>query len=321
VHERLNQGRLNRGRLNERSLVLLIAGLCIAVPELLPGPNHPYAASLQTPATPSAAPPARAFLNQYCVTCHNTRLKTSGLALDDLDPAQLSAHPEIWEKVVRKLRTGAMPPQGARRADEATSRTTIEWLETELDRTAVASPNPGRPALHRLNRAEYANAIRDLLDLEVDVTSRLPPDDAAFGFDNIADVLGVPPVLLERYVDTAAEIAERAVGSPDIASGSDTYRVRQDLSQDRHIEGLPIGTVGGLAVRHTFPLDAEYTLQAKLYRTNVGTMRGLEYEHEVEISLDGKRVHLAKIGGDADLRALFKNENSTALGDQVDAPR
>ena len=295
-------------------LVALIAWLLASSSAL----NRPYAAPLQT-AAPPAAPPSRTFVNQYCVSCHNARTKSGGLALDVIDPADIGANAEVWEKVVRKLRTGAMPPFGARRSDEATSQHVVDWLETELDRSAAASPNPGRPALHRLNRTEYANAIRDLLDLDVDVTSRLPPDDAAFGFDNIADVLGVPPVLLERYVDAAAEISERAVGSADIASGSETYRVRQDLSQDRHIEGLPIGTVGGLAVRHTFPLDAEYSLQAKLFRTNVGTMRGLQYEHEVEISLDGRRVHLARVGGEADLRALFKNENTTALGDQVDA--
>jgi mono/diheme cytochrome c family protein len=304
------------GRLSKAGLVLVVSGLCLA----LSGTNRPSAASLQTAApSPPAAPPARAFVNQYCVSCHNTRLKTGGLALDAIDPANIAHNAETWEKVVRKLRTGAMPPFGARRSDEATSRHVVDWLEAELDRSATAHPNPGRPALHRLNRAEYANSIKDLLDLDVEVASLLPPDDAAFGFDNIADVLGVPPVLLERYVDAAAEISERAVGSPDIASGSETYRVRQDLSQDRHIEGLPIGTVGGLLVRHTFPLDAEYVLQGKLFRTNVGTMRGLEYEHEVEITVDGKRVRLAKIGGRADLEALFKDGNSTALGDNVDA--
>jgi cytochrome c5 len=138
-----------------------------------PALNHPYAAPRQTAAS-SAAPPSRAFVNQYCVTCHNTRLKTGDLALDVIDPANIAANAEIWEKVVRKLRTGAMPPLGARRSDEATSRHTIDWLESELDRAAAANPNPGRPALHRLNRG-CANAIRDLLDLDVEVASLLPP--------------------------------------------------------------------------------------------------------------------------------------------------
>jgi hypothetical protein len=241
------------------------------------------------------------------------------LALDVVDTANVASAPETWEKVVRKLRAGAMPPLGARRADEATSRGVIDSLEAALDQAAAANPNPGRPPLHRLNRAEYANAIKDLLGLEVEVESLLPPDDAAYGFDNIADVLSVSPLLLERYVDAAAEISEIAVGSPDIAPGSKTYRARQDLSQDRHIEGLPFGTVGGMLVRHVFPLNAEYVLQAKLYRTNVGAMRGLEYEHDVEVSVDGARVHVARVGGKADLQALFVNGNTTALGDEVDA--
>jgi hypothetical protein len=275
---------------------------------------------MQEPApAAAAASPAPAFLSQYCVTCHNSRVKSGGLALDVLDANDVAANTETWEKVVRKLRTGAMPPLGAKRADDATSRRVIAALETGLDRSAEANPNPGRPPLHRLNRAEYANAIRDLLDLDVDVASLLPPDDAAFGFDNVADVLGVSPLLLERYVDAAAEISEVAIGAPEIATGSTTYRARQDLSQDRHIEGLPLGTVGGMVVRHMFPLDAEYALQVALFRTNVGTMRGLQYEHDVEISVDGQRVHLARVGGKADLEALFVNGNTTALGDEVDA--
>jgi hypothetical protein len=241
------------------------------------------------------------------------------LALDAVDAANIGAVPETWEKVVRKMRTGAMPPLGVRRADDATSRRVIESLEIALDQAAAANPNPGRPPLHRLNRTEYANAIRDLLELDVDTESLLPADDAAFSFDNIADVLGLSPLLLERYVDAAAEISEIAIGSPDIAAGSNTYRARQDLSQDQHIEGLPFGTVGGMLVRHVFPLNAEYVLQARLYRTNVGTMRGLEYEHEVEVSVDGKRVHQARVGGKTDLQALFVNGNTTALGDEVDA--
>jgi hypothetical protein len=240
------------------------------------------------------------------------------LALDALDATNVATDTETWEKVVRKLRMGAMPPLGAKRADEETSKRVITSLETALDKTAAANPNPGRPPLHRLNRAEYANAVRDLLDLDVEVASLLPPDDAAFGFDNVADVLGVSPLLLERYVDAAAEISEVAIGAPEIPTGSTVYRARQDLSQDRHIEGLPLGTVGGMVKRHQFPLDAEYELRVKLYRTNVGTMRGLEYEHDVEISVDGQRVHVARIGGTEDLKKLFINGNTTGLGDEVD---
>jgi mono/diheme cytochrome c family protein len=258
----------------------------------------------------------RATINQYCVTCHNERLKTGGLALDSIDVGHVAGAAETWEKVVRKLRAGAMPPQGVRRPDDATYHAFTRWLETELDRDAVAHPNPGRPMLHRLNRAEYANAIRDVLGLDVDVASLLPPDDSAYGFDNISDVLGVSPSLQERYLAAAAKISRLAVGDADMTAGSDTYRVRQDLSQNQHIDGLPLGTVGGLAVRHTFPVDGDYVFQTKLYRTNLNIVRGLEYPNDFEITIDGRRVHLVTIGGDADLAALF--ENPTDTGDTVE---
>ena len=191
------------------------------------------------------------------------------------------------------------------------------WLETALDHAAAADPNPGPSLLRRLNRTEYANAIRDLLALDVDVASLLPPDNAAYGFDNIADVLGVSPSLQERYLAAAEKISALAVGDPGEGPASDTYRVRQDLSQNRHLEGLPLGTVGGLLVRHMFPLDGEYTFQVKLYRTNFGNLRGLEHPHEVEITVDGQRVHAATIGGNADLAAAFEKPTDTA--DAIDA--
>jgi hypothetical protein len=171
--------------------------------------------------------------------------------------------------------------------------------------------------LHRLNRAEYANAIRDLLDLEVDRAALLPPDDSAFGFDNIADALGTSPLLLERYLVAAGKISALAVGDVKLSPGSETHRVRQDLSQDRHVEGLPLGTVGGMLVRHTFPVDAEYAFQVKLFRTNSSVMRGLEYPHELEITVDGERVFLATVGGGTDFETLMKDV--TAAGDAVDA--
>ncbi len=230
---------------------------------------------------------------------------------------QAGSNPELWEKVVRKLQARSMPPQGVRRPDEATYHAVQAALEASLDAEAAAHPNPGAPILHRLNRAEYANAVRDLLDLDVDVTSLLPPDDSAYGFDNISDVLGVSPALQEKYVSAAMKIAAVAVGNPDIPPGSDTFRIRQDLSQDQHIDGLPLGTIGGTAVRYTFPLDADYVFQAKLYRTNLDIVRGLEYPHDVEVAIDGKRVYLATIGGREDLDALF--EKPTDTGDAVDA--
>ena len=164
--------------------------------------NVPLAAGVRPRAAQAPADSAathRAVLDRYCVTCHNARLKTAGLMLDGLDLAQVPEHAEAWEKVVTKLRAGTMPPPGAPRPDEAAQAALVTWLETTIDRASAARPNPGRPALHRLNRAEYQNAIRDLLALDVDAAALLPPDDSSYGFDNVADVLGVSPALLERY--------------------------------------------------------------------------------------------------------------------------
>jgi hypothetical protein len=259
---------------------------------------------------------ARPVLNQYCFTCHNDRLKTGGLSLERMDLDKVGDVPDVWEKVVRRLRTGAMPPPSSRRPDQATYDRLSAWLEGELDRHAIAHPNPGRPAVHRLNRAEYANAIRDLLDLNVNVASLLPPDDSAFGFDNVADVLGVSPILLERYLNAADEISALAVGDRDVSPGSESYRIRHDLSQDQHVEGLPLGTVGGALIRHTFPLDATYQIQVKLLRTNLNAIRGMEWEQQLEISVDGQRVHLAPIGGRADL--LVMGRNPTTGSDEIE---
>ncbi|MBZ5577850.1 MAG: DUF1592 domain-containing protein [Acidobacteriia bacterium] len=274
---------------------------------------------LQAAPTPSVsgAPAYREILDKYCVTCHNQRLKTAGLMLDNADLGQVPGKAETWEKVVRKLQARAMPPQGAPRPDEATYQRVLSWLEGQLDGAAEAHPHPGRPALHRLNRAEYANAVRDLLSLDVDAASLLPPDDSAYGFDNISDALGLSPALQEHYLSAAVKIGALAVGDPHVTAGSDTYRIPQDLSQDQHIEGLPLGTIGGTQVRQNFPLDGEYVLQAKLYRTNLNIMRGLESGHQVEFTIDGRRVGAAHLGGKDDLASLF--EQPTDTGDAVDA--
>jgi mono/diheme cytochrome c family protein len=259
----------------------------------------------------------RAALDQYCVVCHNQRLKTAALELDKADLAQVPQRAELWEKVVLKLRTGTMPPAGARRPDAATYDAVASWIETQIDGAARAHPWAGRPLLHRLNRSEYGNAIRDLLDLEIEPSALLPPDDSAFGFDNISSALGVSPSLQERYLSAASKIAALAVGDPHSPPSSQTWRIRQDLSQNQHLDGLPLGTVGGVAVRYNFPLDGRYRFQAKLYRTNLNIVRGLETAQQVEFSVDGKRIHLASIGGPEDLASLF--EKPTETGDAVDA--
>ena len=261
--------------------------------------------------------PYREIAGQYCITCHNQRLKTGGLTLDTLDFENVPKDAAIWEKVIRKLRAGAMPPAGAKHPDQTTTHSLVAWLEGQLDAAAAAHPDPGSPVLHRMNRAEYANAIRDLLDLEMDVSALLPPDDSAYGFDNVSDALGVSPSLQERYLSAAMRIGALAVGDPNVSPASITYRIRQDLSQDQHLEGMPLGTIGGTQVRFNFPLDGEYVLQAKLYRTNLNIARGLDQPHQVEFVVDGRRVHLATLGGKQDLAALF--DKPTVTGDEVDA--
>ena len=269
-------------------------------------------AMAQTPAVDYGA-----VVNKYCVTCHNERAKTAGLMLDKANIADPAASADIWEKAIRKMRVGMMPPQTAPHPDAQTQASLIAHLTTALDRAAAEHPNPGRPLVHRLNRAEYANAIRDLLALDVDTSSLLPPDDAAYGFDNIADALGVSPVLLERYLTAAGKISSLAIGDPTTGPAGETYRIRQDASQDIHIEGLPIGTVGGIVAKTTLPLNGIYDFSIRLFRTNLGVVRGLEYEHQLEYTVDGVRVHLSKVGGDEDFKANLKN--MTKAGDDVEA--
>jgi hypothetical protein len=181
------------------------------------------------------------------------------------------------------------------------------YLETSLDRAAAARPRPGRTAIHRLNRAEYANAIRDLLALEVDTAALLPPDDESSGFDNIADVLTVSPSLMERYLSASWNISRLAVGNPNIASATSVYRVRPDLSQDQHIDGLPPGTRGGILVKHNFPLDGEYTIKVRLWRNTFDLMRGMEDPHDIEIAMDGVRLRLVTAGGREDFNKMAEN--------------
>ena len=290
--------------------VVWIASVGVAMPRA----SAPQASASDASSTIAAAD--RGVVDKYCVTCHNQRLKTSGLALDTAELSDVAAHPEVWEKVIRKVGAGMMPPAGVPRPDDAAKRALISRLEGVLDNAAKARPNPGRPLVHRLNRAEYANAIRDLLAVELDVSSMLPPDDSSGGFDNNADVLGLSPVLLESYLTAAERITALAIGDPKAPPMGELFRVRQDESQDRHIEGLPLGTVGGMLIPTTLPLDGEYQFQVRLFRTNLGTMRGLEYAHQLEISVNGERVHLASFGGDNEITA--SSDNPTITGDDVD---
>jgi mono/diheme cytochrome c family protein len=267
----------------------------------------PRSASTQSASRPAAAPSAadlQKVVNQYCAGCHNSRATTSatasGVILDKADLTRVGDSAAIWEKVIKKLHAGAMPPMGMPRPDAATQAALISYLETTLDRRAAATPNPGRHLPHRLNRAEYQNAIRDLLALDVDASSLLPPDDSVDGFDNNADSLGVSPSLLERYLSAAGKISALAVGDPSIGPSSETYRIRGDASQTAQNEELAPGTRGGLLATHTFPLDGEYLIKVKLLEINLGSIRGLEYQHQLEVTIDGERVMLQSVGGPED---------------------
>ena len=259
----------------------------------------------------SSPPPSqRALLDQYCVGCHNQRVKTADLMLDRADPANPTANPEVWEKVIRKLRAGAMPPQGIPRPPAAAVDTFVSYLETSLDRASAAKPNPGRATLHCLKsyRVRHGNlSPGDLLDLQADIASLLPPDDESYGFDNNADVLKISPALLEQYVSASSKVARLAVGDPGIGPVASTYRTRPDLSQDAWVEGLPLGTRGGLLVHHNFPLDGEYVFKVLLARNTVDVTRGMEEEHQLEITVDGERVQVITVGGKEDTDEIAKN--------------
>ena len=214
----------------------------------------------------ASATTQRALIDQYCITCHNDRTKRANLTLEKLDLKTVGDHPELWEKVVRKLRAGVMPPPGIRRPDVATYTGLTEWLETQIDRKSKV--NPGAVVLHRLNRAEYANSVRDLLDLEIDPTTLLPPDDSSRGFDNVAGSLTISSTLLESYANAAAKVARMAVGYWKTPTER-TYITPSDTSQEYQIEGLPFGTRGGVVVSHVFPSDGEYKFSIKDFMSSV----------------------------------------------------
>ena len=247
-------------------------------------------AHLEAGQPPAEAADARAILDQYCVTCHSDRLETGGLSLETVDLTDASASAERLEKVIQKLRLGAMPPLGMPRPDEATYTGLAAWLETELDGAAAAHPNAGRTeTLHRLNRAEYENVIRDLLHIEgLDFSVMLPTDDASYGFDNIAGILGMSPTHLERYMSAARNISRMAVGDVTMPPSGETHMIPPDLSQDGRLEDLPFGTRGGTLLRRYFPVDGEYVIR---FQAHTGT--GISAEEEpnyIELTVDGERV-------------------------------
>ena len=263
-----------------------LAGMTVAAP--------PHAAG-QTEA------PSRALLDRYCVTCHNERLQTAGVMFDRVDINRADVHRELFEKVTRKLRSGQMPPQGRPRPEPAAVDAFVTALEAELDRAGAAAPNPGRVASHRLNRTEYVNAVRDLLDLEIDGEALLPSDMAGFGFDNNADVLAMTPALMDRYITAATKVSRLAVGTLENRPAIQTYRLPNAARQEARMgEDLPFATHGGLAARHAFSLDGNYVFRVRLQRSDIGgTIRGniAEREYHIELRIDHALVERLTVGG------------------------
>jgi len=238
--------------------------------------------------TTSVLSQQQAILRQYCVSCHSPQVKSGGLILSMQDLANPGEHAVTYEKVVRKLRAGVMPPVGMPRPPKPAYDGFASWLETELDAAAAAHPNAGRTeALHRLNRAEYQNAIRDLLALDVNAADLLPADDGSYGFDNIAGVLKVSQTLMERYLSVAGTVGRLAVGEPPRTPEAVTYRLSPQLPQYDHVEGLPFGTRGGALIHHIIPANAEYDIRVQLQRASGAAISGLSEPHDLEISVDG----------------------------------
>ena len=297
-----------------RGVALFAAWLCMAGLVSLeaartgaagPGLGTPAAvppARQAAPAAPAAVEWQRAFFDQYCVACHNDRTEMAGLSLQTvaLDRVgHVAGQVGVWEKVIRKLRSQSMPPAGRRRPDPASYDRVASWLEGAIDEVAAGAPNPGRPVIHRLNRAEYANAIRDLLALDVDERDLLPPDDSGYGFDNIGDVLSLSPSLLDRYMIAAAKISQIAVGDPGLRPAHQTYRMRPTLIQEgRMSDELPFGTRGGMSVRHYFPIDGEYSVKIRLQRTHANQIKGLARPNDIEVRVDRALFTTFTVGGD-----------------------
>ena len=260
------------------------------------------AAQTPEPAAPASAASVRAALERFCVRCHNDRLRTAGLALDSRDLAHVGADAETWERVIVKLRARTMPPAGSPRPAEATYRAVASWLETEIDTVALASPDPGRgETFHRLNRAEYHAAIRDLLAVDIDVAALLPADDTyEHGFDNNGDVLSISPDLVARYLSAARRISRLAVGIPPVGPAVATYRVHPALLQDdRQDDRLSFGSRGGIAIPHYFPVDGEYTIRIRLHRNFSDYILGFSAPQELDVRVDGALVTRFEVG-DAD---------------------
>src|SRR3954471_11340045 len=299
---------MSLGRLGGLSIAVGIAALLsMAGPLVLQAQQSPLSTRARdnTPLiAPTAASGAKAsgsrtseanvaaLVDEYCLSCHDKDHEKGGLVLETIASHDVAQHPDVWEKVIRKLRARLMPPVGKDRPDDRTYDAVVSFLEGSLDRAAATHPDPGRTATIRgLTRTEYQNAIRDLLALDIDVASLLPADESSFGFDNVT-VGDLSPTLLDRYVTAAEKISRVAIGRPSKSPGGETIRIPADLTQEEHIEGLPVGTRGGALVNYTFPDDGEYEIQIRLTRDRDEHVEGLSESHDLELLLDRERVQL-----------------------------
>ncbi|MBP7778149.1 MAG: DUF1592 domain-containing protein [Acidobacteria bacterium] len=289
----------------------LVVSAAQAPPAALSAPARLRSAQAQAQSRPASTTPAAShtpgavpltaagqteLVTTYCATCHSERAKAGGLSLANFNAMRAQEQPEVVEKIIRKLRAGMMPPAGARRPDAATIDLLTAALESRMDEHAATNPNPGRRPFQRLNRAEYTRAVRDLLGIEVDVTAFLPADTMSHGFDNVADVQGMSPTLLEGYMRAASQISRLAVGDRDATPSAATYKVGRTMSQMRQIEGAPMGTRGGIVVTHIFPADGDYVIGVNLHNEPLGglygrsTMSVMNIKEEIDVAIDGQRV-------------------------------
>jgi mono/diheme cytochrome c family protein len=282
----------NALRLFGCGVLAAVAGVLYAYPLVADAP--------QAPATPTSSSPLKPAIDRYCVTCHNAKLKTAGLSLEQMDPSLVGRDPETWEKVARKLRTNEMPPPGLPRPDRGTYEQLASTLEASLDAAAAADPRPGRVAIHRLNRTEYTNAIRDLLSLDIDGRTLLAADEPdQQGFDNVAGVLSVSPRLLENYMTAASTISRLAVGDATISPVEDTVRIpTATIQEDRASDDLPFGSRGGVAIPYHFPLDGDYSVKVVLKRQLYLYLIGMGEPHQIDLRLDGTLLKRFTIGGE-----------------------
>jgi len=275
-------------------VVFLLTLLCAAIGYDRPTLAEPTPAQ-QAPAA-AAISPQRALVNQYCVSCHNDKLKTGGVVLDKADVDHVGIDPVLWEKVVFKLRAQSMPPVKAPRPDQATYDGFRIWLENELDKSGAANPNPGTTvSYHRLNRAQYQNAIRDLLDVHIDATTFLPEDEKIFGFDNMGGAIKMSTDLLDTYLKAAQRISDAALGLSN-RPRQETYELQWDVNQDDRTLGLAPGSRGGFEAKHYFPVDGEYWVTVRLVRLGTAGIAGLNDEHQIDVLVDGESVDLITIG-------------------------